>query len=159
MRAATMSTLTSDPAEAPGSEPVRTVLVVEDDILIRMALAEYLRDCGLRVIEAGNGAEAVRVLTQSDVAIDLVFSDVQMPEMDGFGLAQWVHANRPGLPIILTSGNDLMAQKAHDVCTDGPLEKKPYDYSLLFQRLKATLARVSGLAAEPDGPAPGAAPV
>ena len=59
-------------AEAP------TVLVVEDEVLIRMAIADYLRDCGYRVVEAGNSHEAVRVL-KTDVYIDVVFTDVHMP--------------------------------------------------------------------------------
>jgi CheY-like chemotaxis protein len=64
-----------------------TILVVEDDIFVRLDIAEYLRDCGYRVIEAGTAAEAIDVL-ESNVPIDLVFSDIQMPgEMDGFGLA------------------------------------------------------------------------
>ncbi|MGZ5904834.1 MAG: response regulator, partial [Reyranella sp.] len=73
-------------------EPVLppTVLVVEDEILVRTVIAAYLRDCGFDVVEAGSADEAVRVL-EAGVRIDIVFSDINMPgSLDGFGLAQWL---------------------------------------------------------------------
>jgi CheY-like chemotaxis protein len=72
-----------------------TVLVVEDEVLIRMATAEYLRGCGYRVVEVGSGDEAVAVL-ETDIRVDVVFTDVTMPgALNGFGLAQWVRRERP----------------------------------------------------------------
>ena len=59
-------------AEAP------TILVVEDEVLIRLAVSDYLRDCGYRVVETGSGDEAVTILTKTDVRIDVVFTDVSM---------------------------------------------------------------------------------
>ena len=80
-----------------------TVLVVEDEVLLRLSIAAYLRDCGYRVIEAADADEAVVVLKQPELDIDVLFTDVEMPgAMDGFGLAQWTRANRPGLDVILT---------------------------------------------------------
>ena len=96
------------PAQPP------TVLVVEDEILVRTVIAAYLRECGFDVIEAGNADEAIRVMG-AGIRIDIVFSDVNMPgSMDGFGLAQWLRQERPDLKIILTSGaaqtaNQLLA--------------------------------------------------
>ena len=52
------------------------VLVVEDDVLIRMPIAQYLRDCGYRVIEAANGDEALAVLLHEETNVDVVFSDI-----------------------------------------------------------------------------------
>ena len=81
-----------------------TVLVVEDEVLIRMSTADYLRGCGYHIIEVGSGDEAVAVL-KTDVRIDVVFTDVSMPgNLNGFGLAQWVRSERPGVRVILTSG-------------------------------------------------------
>src|SRR5262249_60223603 len=72
------------------------ILFVEDEVLIRMAVADYLRDCGYRVIEAGNADEAIKVLCSNE-SVDVVCSDVQMPgSMDGFGLAQWIRRERAG---------------------------------------------------------------
>ena len=65
--------------------PSATILVVEDEILIRMDLADYLRECGYHVIEASNADEAMAVL-QSGREVGVALADVQMPgSMDGFG--------------------------------------------------------------------------
>jgi DNA-binding NtrC family response regulator len=79
------------------------ILVAEDEILIRSATAEFLRDAGYKVIEAANAAEAIAVFA-SAIEIDLVFSDIKMPgPMDGLGLARWVTDHHPGIHVILTS--------------------------------------------------------
>ena len=66
------------------------ILVVEDEILIRRAVAEYLRISGYLVVEAANAAEAISVLA-AEVPIDVVFSDIHVPgTMNGLGLARWV---------------------------------------------------------------------
>ena len=91
------------PSQRP-ARPSTTILVVEDDVLIRMDLADYLRECGYHVIEASNADEAMAVL-QSGREVGVALADVQMPgSMDGFGLARWVRANRPNTKVILTSG-------------------------------------------------------
>jgi two-component system, response regulator PdtaR len=86
----------------PVPAPPPTILIVEDDVLVRSLVAAYLRECGFDVVEANGADEAIRVL-QAEVPIDIVFSDIQMPgSMDGFGLAQWVRRERPWLKVILT---------------------------------------------------------
>ena len=55
------------------------VLVVEDEVLLRLSIAAYLRDCGYRVIEAADADEAVLVLKQPDLDIDVLFTDIEMP--------------------------------------------------------------------------------
>lgn len=126
------------PNEAGDERPV--VLVVEDEVLIRMVVAEYLRDCGYLVIEAGSAHEAL-ALFKADVEVDVVFSDIQMPgPMDGFGLAQWVRQNRPGVEVILTSGAASAADRAADLCEEGPLLQKPYESDEVDRRIKQLLA-------------------
>lgn len=89
--------------------PVRTtqgcVLVVDDEMLIRMVIADVLRDEGLTVIEAVSGDEAYGLLL-AGVAVDLLITDVRMPgALDGFALAAAARAMRPGLPILVGSAN------------------------------------------------------
>jgi DNA-binding NtrC family response regulator len=85
------------------SPVVPVVLVVEDDVLLRLATARNLRDAGFEVIEAANSAEALRILDH--IAVDVLFSDIDMPgNLDGLALAQWVHRTRSDTRIILTSG-------------------------------------------------------
>ena len=82
----------------------RTVLVVEDEVLIRLVLAETLRDAGYAVVEAANGEEAIAVLASS-TALDAVLTDVNMPgSLDGVALGRHVRSTRPGLKVIMVSG-------------------------------------------------------
>jgi CheY-like chemotaxis protein len=118
-----------------------TILVVEDEVLIRLAVSDYLRGCGYRVVEAGSGDEAVTVLT-TDVRIDVVFTDVSMPGgLNGFGLAQWVLRQRPEVRVILTSGITRTAEEARDLCAHGPFMAKPYDHGELSRQIRALLTQ------------------
>ena len=122
------------------SRRASTVLIVEDEVLIRMAVADYLRDCGYRVVEADNGDEAVSLL-KADAEVDVVFSDVNLPGgINGFALAQWIRRERPGLRTILTSGIVRAAREAHDLCEEGPLVEKPYDHREVERRIRSLLA-------------------
>lgn len=83
---------------------LKTVLLVEDEVLIRIPVAESLRDIGYEVIEAGNADEAI-IIVNSGIHVDLVISDVQMPgQMDGRALVKYLTLERPDIPIILASG-------------------------------------------------------
>ena len=126
----------------PKSPPPQTVLVVEDEVLIRLVIADYLRECGYRVHEAASADEAIAILESREVSVDIVFSDVIMPgSMDGFGLARWVRANRPQIDIVLTSGVDRSAEVAGMLCRGGPLLEKPYEPQKVVDRIKQLLAR------------------
>ena len=80
-----------------------SILVVDDDAAVREILVELLTDSGHRVREAGGGAEALRLLADAP-DVDLVISDVQMPEMSGFELADLLAARHDGIKVILISG-------------------------------------------------------
>ena len=122
--------------------PFPTVLVVEDEVLIRLVIADYLRDCGYKVHEAVSGEEAIAILQAPEVSIDVVFSDVEMPgSMDGFALARWVRANKPGMEVILTSGIERSADIAATLCEAGPLMKKPYSSQDVVDRLRQLAAK------------------
>jgi CheY-like chemotaxis protein len=120
----------------------QVILVVDDEELIRSMTAEYLRECEFYVFEAADGREAIEILQSAATPIDLVFSDVQMPKLDGFELARWVCENRPEVQVLLTSGNPGMAAaKATELCHKGPVVSKPYEHAILLNRMKRMLAR------------------
>ena len=120
-----------------------TILVVEDEVLIRLVIADYLRECGFKVLEAANAAEAIQILSTADASIEVVFSDIQMPgEMDGFGLARWVRGNKPNSKMILTSGYNRSAQIAGELCEGHPILAKPYESSTVVDRIKRLLAQL-----------------
>ena len=80
-----------------------TVLLVEDEVLTRLMLADELRSQGLQVLEASNADEALTVL-QSSLPVHLLFTDIRMPgEMDGVALAKFAHARFPGIKSIIGS--------------------------------------------------------
>jgi len=130
---------TSSPFPDP-KERTPAILVVEDEILIRFVISDYLQHCGFRVYEAGNAAEAIAILESDKAAIDLVFSDLQMPgEMDGFGLSQWIKQNRPGLPILLTSGDKKKSATAKELCENEPFFAKPYDVAQIVAQIRTLI--------------------
>ena len=121
-------------------ERTPTILVVDDEFLIRAGLSDYLQDCGYKVLEASTADEAVLIIEHGDVIIDLVFSDVRMPgSMNGFGLAQWLRANRPGLPIILTSSDEKKTSAAQELCENEAFMAKPYDLKMVVGKIRATI--------------------
>lgn len=122
------------------SERTPTILVVDDEYLLRAMLSDYLQECGFKVLEASSADEAVSIIEMVEVTIDLVFTDVSMPgSMDGFGLAKWVRANRPGLHVILTSGDAKKTEAAKQLCEKEPFFNKPYDLKAIVAKIRATL--------------------
>jgi len=117
-----------------------TVLVVEDDVLVRMPIAQYLRDCGYNVIEAVSADEAMTVLLHRETVVDIVFSDVDMPgSTDGFGLSKWIREHRPGLDIILAGTVPRAVNAAKELCDDGPTPK-PYEPRAVHDHIRRLLA-------------------
>ncbi len=111
-----------------------TILVVEDEVLVRMTLADQLRDAGYAVIEAANGHEAAEVLRTSPVGF--VVSDVRMPgAMDGVALARLIRSEYPAIKIILTSAHLSEAGWAQH---DGFFHK-PYDVAEIIRHLKSLI--------------------
>ncbi|MGA8772506.1 MAG: response regulator [Rhodomicrobium sp.] len=105
-----------------------TVLIVEDEVLIRLALAEHFRSEGVRVIEAQNGEEALSLLGSVD-AVDLVITDIRMPgAIDGVTLAKSVRRDYQ-LPVILVSDHygAVLPTNSADA-----FFAKPYNFDTVF---------------------------
>ncbi len=98
------------------------VLIVENDVLLRLVTASNLRELGFEVFEAADAAEAVTVL--NTIAVDAVLSDTRIPgRMDGFALARWVRERRLDTRIILSSTAKQSLGEAAEYAT---LLAKPY---------------------------------
>jgi CheY-like chemotaxis protein len=80
------------------------VLVVDDEEFILETTREALRDVGYRVLTATGGEEALRMLEEVDGAVDVVVTDLRMPDMNGFDLIRTLRARNPSLPIVAASG-------------------------------------------------------
>ena len=119
------------------------VLIVEADILVRHPLAEYLRECGYRVVQAASTDEARALFTRSRRrrAIDVVLADVNAPGAENaFALATWIRTNHARVQVILAGTVDAATKRAGDLCEDGPMLSKPYDPQLLLDRMRRVLA-------------------
>lgn len=115
------------------------ILIVEAEVLIRQPLAEYLRECGYHVVEAVNDDEARQFLTEGDIAVDVVLSDVDIPG-GGFALKSWAKENCPGTHVVLAGTVASAAEKAGDLCEEGPAVRKPYEHKFVLDRIKRLLA-------------------
>lgn len=127
---------------SPGGE---TVLVLEDDAEVRSISTEVLRELGYRVLEAGDGPAALRLVDEHP-DISLVFSDVGLPGgMNGREVAEKVHIARPDLPVIFTSAYASQALVSNGALMPGvALLEKPFTTQQLAARVRRTLDRRRG---------------
>src|SRR5262249_20814127 len=103
-----------------------TVLLAERDVLVRMPLATYLRECGYAVIECGSGEEAMIVLQHQQVRVDVLLTETELPgALDGFSLMQKARECRPGVGTLIASTPERAAALAGKLCAEGPLVSKP----------------------------------
>jgi two-component system cell cycle sensor histidine kinase/response regulator CckA len=136
------------PAREPSSEPKPradltgqgTILLVEDEEGLRSLNARGLRSRGYSVIEASNGIEALEALEERDGAVDLVVSDVVMPEMDGPTLLKTMRGRNPDLKIIFVSGYAEDAfEKSLPANQQFAFLPKPFTLSQLVAAVKETM--------------------
>ena len=116
------------------------ILIVEDEVLLRMDSVQVLEDAGFEVIPAANADEAIAILSaRSD--IHLVFTDIQMPgSLDGLKLAKFVRDRWPPIKIVATSGHARATDK--DLPAGSVFLPKPYRGA----ELVATLRDMTGIA-------------
>jgi CheY-like chemotaxis protein len=120
-------------------ERAPTILVVEDEVLVRVVLVDFLQECGFKVFGLSTADEAVDVLKANQIEIDLVVSDVRMPgTMDGFGLARWIKSHRPGVPVILASADSRKTEVAQELCED-LFMSKPFDLDYAVAQIRVLL--------------------
>jgi CheY-like chemotaxis protein len=129
------------PAEKPVTgEQQKTILVVDDDDMVRKSVIAQMKSLGYSTIEASNPDIALEVI-ERDEPIDLLFSDIVMPgSIDGIELARRTRQRRPTLRILLTSGYpDLKTSRAEEAHTQWEVLKKPYRRSDLQAALREIL--------------------
>jgi two-component system cell cycle sensor histidine kinase/response regulator CckA len=118
-----------------------TVLLVEDEEAVRRFAVRALTRQGYNVLEAGSGAEALDVIAAHDGTIDLVLSDVVMPEMDGPTLLKELRKTHPDLKIIFISGYAEEALKSLEGGEEFAFLPKPFQMAELVATVKEVMQR------------------
>jgi CheY-like chemotaxis protein len=114
-----------------------TLLLVEDDPLVRMTLVEGLVDAGFTVIEAEDAEAALALLARRD-DIDVLLTDINLPGADGFDLSHAARQLRPRLPVVYTSGRFRAAEPGRGL-PDAPFLAKPFSVARAAETIGALL--------------------
>jgi CheY-like chemotaxis protein len=116
------------------TDPI-VVIVVEDEPLIRMVLAEALLDDGFDVIEAAHAREAITILEVEAARVHALFTDVHMPgDLDGIGLVHHVRVHWPWLSLLVTSGRAYPKTSAMPAGTR--FIAKPYEFRHVIRHIR-----------------------
>jgi PAS domain S-box-containing protein len=115
--------------EKRGGEP--TVLLVEDEEIVRRSLHQVLAEAGFHVLQAATGAEGLQVSNQYSGDIDLVVTDVVMPGMNGREMAERLACARPGVPVLFLSGYNQDPRLAGK-----PFVRKPFAPAKLLEKVQ-----------------------
>jgi two-component system, cell cycle sensor histidine kinase and response regulator CckA len=128
----------SAPTATSGSE---TVLVVEDEMILREMARDFLFECGYKILEAGSGREALQVWAEHRSEIDLLLTDMKMPEgVSGMELAEKMLAEQPALRVVFTSGySDDIVSPEMLARTNAQFLPKPYSCTELTQIVREAL--------------------
>jgi CheY-like chemotaxis protein len=136
-----LARLASKISPAVTADGHETILVVEDEAAIRALTRQILEKYGYRVLDAPNGSEAEKLVTGHPEKIDLLLTDLVMPDMAGTELATRLCAKRPGLRVVLMSG-----YTNHAIDRNGLLEsgraflQKPFTPATLVRKIRDVLA-------------------
>jgi len=132
----------SSPPRAPQTGAHARVLLVEDDAQVRRVARRTLESGGHSVVEAANGQAALDAFLAQSGQIDLVLTDVVMPQMSGVVLAEHIHQTAPALPVVFTSGYADDDVLHHGVKTgEVAFLRKPYKPEDLLSLIATTLGR------------------
>jgi len=112
-----------------------TILVVEDDAIVRMLIVDVLEELEFKVLEADGSEQALATLKDLNQHIDLMMTDVGLPIMDGRELAKEARVLRPALPILFASGY----AESIDVPADMHVIGKPFSIDQLRDKVKGIL--------------------
>ena len=116
-----------------------TILVVDDELLIRKVIREYLESENYKVLEAENGLDALRVLSSNKV--NLIILDIMMPDLDGYSVCKMIRKNSTVPIIFLSALNEEENQvKGFELECDDYITK-PFSFNLLIKRVEAVLRR------------------
>ncbi|MBW8296389.1 response regulator [Sphingopyxis sp.] len=124
-----------------GLANAQCLIVADGDVLIRNALAEYLRHCGYKVIEAASSDEVFTALRRGTADVDAVLADAELRgSVNAFELPIRLREEFPAILVVLAGGVDAAAKAAGQLCDDGPHLRRPYEPEKVVSHIKRLLA-------------------
>jgi CheY-like chemotaxis protein len=119
----------------------RTILVVDDEDIVRGLIARSLREAGYRVLQASHGAAAIGLLELQAPAVGLVICDLVMPILGGREVSDWMKEHCPDLPLLFISGYPRAYLEAHHLYDPTvPMLRKPFLPSRLLETVEELVA-------------------
>ncbi|MGH6696258.1 MAG: response regulator [Sphingopyxis sp.] len=117
------------------------MIVADSDVLIRNALAEYLRHCGYKVIEAASSDEVMTALRLGTTEVDAVMADAELAgSPNAFELRIRLREEFPDVTVVLAGSIDAAAKAAGQLCDEGPHLRRPYEPEKVVSHIKRLLA-------------------
>jgi CheY-like chemotaxis protein len=119
-----------------------TILVAEDEDVSRRLMSRLLEDAGYRILEARDGAEALRMVHHASEHLRLVVTDIVMPGMDGWELGRRLARERPGVPVLYMSAYpraDIFHRGAPS--QDVPFLQKPFDSGVFVEMVRGLIEK------------------
>jgi CheY-like chemotaxis protein len=119
----------------------QTILVVEDEASVRLAISDYLTEQGFTVLQAAAASGAIDVIALHP-EIDLVFTDLAMPgDLDGLDLVDWLLKHHPGMPVVVASGLGGRVSTMAEFSRNQALSYfvKPYPYDAVVKRIREVI--------------------
>jgi CheY-like chemotaxis protein len=127
------------------AEPQNDCIIVADsEVIVRNAIADYLRDCGYKVIDAASSEEVVTILDSGSTTVSAILCDVNLRGgMNGFALRLWARQHWPDIQFILAGTVAAEVQAAGELCEAGPHLERPYHPQTVLDYIKRLLASVT----------------
>jgi CheY-like chemotaxis protein len=95
---------------------IKSILIVERDLVLRNVLVHFLQNYGYRIVEAASAEEAYRALSADQAPIDIALIDLQQPHQAAFGLAYWLRTNHPETDVLLAATAARALEQAGKLC-------------------------------------------
>lgn len=129
----------ASPNEGADGDRGTTILVVDDDDVLRRTVTRALERAGYRVLGAANGFEA-RTTLDAEERVDLVIMDLVLPGLEGQEVANLLKAHQPGIPVLYTSGYTSLDSVRTGAMREGePFLRKPFEVEELLETVEEIL--------------------
>jgi len=117
--------------------PKKTILLIEDDEILRKIIEEFLEESGYLVLKAKDGLEGIEMISKE--AFDLIIVDIVLPYVSGIGVIKMAKTMRPEMPIICITGHGYFPEKLAEEEHADKIFHKPFEFKKLAEAIKTLL--------------------